>query len=431
VTVDAAVDYAGPGFRSPRAARQAGVGMVHQHFTSIATLTVAENIALFAGWRAAGADAVHRAEAVAARAGLPLPMEQLAGELSAQLRQRLEIVQALAADARILLLDEPTAVLAPREVSSLLAFLRAYAATGNAVVLITHKLDEVLHVADRVTVLRHGRVTWAAPIADATVATLARAMIGTDLPLAKKVSASPGDVVVRAAELTLARRAAAAAGRQHIAIRDASFAWRAGEIVGIAAIDGNGQHELLRALAGASDVTQVSGTLQVAGSVALIPEDRTREAVIPSFTLAENLLFGTLHTRRFIVDWPAVRREAGALAAAHDVSPGDPESPMANLSGGNQQKFVVARALAAHPRIVVAEDPTRGLDVRATAAIHQRLRDAAHDGALVIVHSSDLDEVLLLADRPIVVARGTVVELPAGATRDQVGDVMLGIELQP
>ncbi|HEY4320528.1 MAG TPA: ATP-binding cassette domain-containing protein [Gemmatimonadales bacterium] len=427
VTVHAASDYHGSGFRSPRAARGTGVGMVHQHFTSIATLTVVENIALFAGWREAGVAARRRAEAVVARAGLPLPMEQVAGELSVQLRQRLEIVQALAADARILLLDEPTAVLAPREVVALLEFLRSFAAAGNAVVLITHKLDEVLQVADRVTVLRRGVVTWSAPVGDATVATLARAMIGTDLPLAEHTPATPGSVVARADGLTLGRSAIAAVERRIVAIEGASFAWRAGELVGIAAIDGNGQHELLRALAGVGDVARLGGRLEVSGPIALIPEDRTTEAVIPAFTVAENLLFATLGSRAFLIDWPAVQREAQALAVGHDVRPSDSDVAMASLSGGNQQKFVVARALAAQPRVVVAEDPTRGLDVLATAAIHAQLRAAARAGALVVVHSSDLDEVLLLADRLVVVVRGRVVELPRGATRDQVGDAMLGV----
>ena len=432
---------------SPRAARAAGIGMVHQHFTSIPALTVAENIALSAGWRETGGAAERRAETVTQRLGLALPVTQYVESLTVQLRQRLEIAKALAADAGVLLLDEPTAVLAPREVDELLRFLRAFATSGGAVVLITHKLDEVFRSADDVTVLRRGKVTLSASLETQTPQSLSRAMIGTDLARPIRQAAATGSVLVRANRLVLARGRRDGVGRRaHRTpllrpvpvigpvpsppprqVGD-SFEIRAGEIVGIAAIDGNGQRELLRAIAGVDDPEIVAGTLDVSGPVAFIPEDRTTEGVIGSFTLAENLLLGTLDLHRGWLDWGAIRGRTNALIRTHDIRAEHADVLAATLSGGNQQKFVFARALEGGPRVIVAEDPTRGLDILATAAIHERLRDAAREGAAVIVHSSDLDEVLALADRLFVVARGEVRELPVTTSRDAVGDVMLALE---
>ncbi len=427
VTVSAAGGIATTthGFPSPRAARAAGIGMVHQHFTSIPALTVCENIALTAGWTETGRAAERRAESVVGRLGLPLRVSDYVESLSVQLRQRLEIVKALAANARILLLDEPTAVLAPREVDELLTFVREFALGGGAVVLITHKLDEVFRVADRVTVMRRGEVTLRDVIAKQTPQSLSRAMIGADLPPPIRLEARTGDVLVRASGLRLQRRGVAA---NRAGIEGADFSVRAGEVVGVAAIEGNGQRELLRAIASVDDIAITTGSLDVAGPVGFIPEDRTTEGLIPQFTLAENLLLGTIARSTRWLAWPALRARTGELLRAHDVRASGPDAAAATLSGGNQQKFVFARALAGKPRVVVAEDPTRGLDLRATQVIHERLRDAARQGAAVIVHSSDLDEVLALADRVLVVARGQVRELPRDTPRDVVGDTMLALE---
>ena len=401
-------------FASPAAARAAGIGMVHQHFTSIAALSVGENIALTAGWHDTGRRAEQRAAGVIARLGFPLDPTALVQSLSVQLRQRLEIVKALAAEARILLLDEPSAVLAPREVRELLQTIRSFAAGGGAVVLISHKLDEVLAAADRVTVLRRGAVTFSGPINGQTRSTLARAMLGADLPRTPRHVTAAGEVVVRAASLGVG------------VIREASFEICAGEMVGIAAIEGNGQRELLRAIAGLADANSI-GSLTVAAPVAFVPEDRIHEGLIPEFSLTENVLLGTLNRSGRWLDWPALRRRTARLLAEFDVRAEGPDAPAASLSGGNQQKLVLARALAREPRVLVVEDPTRGLDIMATAAIHQRLREAAARGIAIILHSSDLDEVLELASRILVVANGVVQELPSGASRDTVGDAMLGM----
>ena len=399
------------GFASPRDARRAGIGMVHQHFTSIPAFTVAENIALTAGWKETGRAAERRADGVVQRLGLPLPVAEYAEQLSVQLRQRLEIVKALAADAQVLILDEPTAALAPREVAELLKFIRAFAAGGGAVALITHKLDEVFHVADHVTVLRRGEVVLDSSLDTQSPQSLARAMIGADLPRAMREASNPGDVLVRITPTS-----------------GSPLEIRAGEIVGVAAIDGNGQRELLRAIAGVDDAKLAHAVLDAIGPVAFIPEDRTSEGLIGSFTLAENFVLGAPAVLGPWLDWNDISKRTDELLRSHDVRAANAGVTAATLSGGNQQKFIFARATAGSPRVIVAEDPTRGLDIMATAAIHQRLRDAAHNGAAVIVHSSDLDEVLAVANRLLVVARGEVRELPVTAPRELIGDAMLALE---
>ncbi|MES2125444.1 MAG: ATP-binding cassette domain-containing protein [Gemmatimonadota bacterium] len=402
------------GFASPRAARAAGLGMVHQHFTSIPALSVGENIALAAGWRETGARAERRAAEAIARLALPLDPAVLVTSLSVQLRQRLEIVMALAANARILLLDEPSAVLAPPEVRELLRTVRGFANAGGAVVLITHKLDEVFAAADRVTVLRRGVVTRTGPMANETADSLARAMLGNELPRAPRQRSTPGDVVVQARELRLGDAP------------PATFAVRSGEIVGIAAVDGNGQRALLRAVAGVNSDGIAGGALDVNSPVAFIPEDRTLEGLIADFSLTENVLLGLQDDATRWLDWAARRERTTALMAEFDVRAPSADVAAATLSGGNQQKLILARALARAPRVLVAEDPTRGLDIRATQAIHERLRAAAAQGVAVLMHSSDLDEVLELADRVFVMTNGSVREMPQHASRDAVGDAMVG-----
>jgi simple sugar transport system ATP-binding protein len=398
------------------------VALVHQHFTAIPALTVGENIALAAGWRETGRKAERRAAEVIARLALPLEPAVRVEALSVQLRQRLEIVKALATDANVLLLDEPTAVLAPREVNELLTLVRGIAERGGAVVLISHKLREVLEVADRITVLRRGVITHSGPRAGETAASLSDAMIGAEGAANSERRAAngaqpaangePQDVRVTLGEAWLAP-----------AVRRSPFAVRSGEVIGIAAIEGNGQRELLRGIAGVMPAPGVT----VHGTVAFIPEDRTTEALIGEFTLAENLVLGTADMDRRWIDWGAVRDRTAELMATYDVRAPGPATLTVALSGGNQQKFVFARVLSGNPDVIVAEDPTRGLDVAATAAIHARLRAAADAGACVIVHSSDLDEVLLLADRLLVMADRHLVELPRDTPREVVGDAMLGI----
>ncbi len=395
------------------------LSLVAQHFTSIPAFTVAENIALAAGWQESGKALGVRARETIARIGLPLDAEAVVETLSVQLRQRLEIVKAMASDPQILLLDEPTAVLAPREVTELLAMVRAFAARGGAVVFISHKLPEVFAVADRVTVLRQGRVTLTGRVAEQTPRSLALAMIGEAPAQPERVAVTPGGTRVHADGLLLRPE------RGGTPVGPITMECMAGEIVGIAAIEGNGQRELLRAMAGLPEITRVDGTLRVSGAVGFVPEDRTTEGIIPEFSLTENFVLGRVRERW--MDWGLLAADCDLALAEYDVRGGNAASAASALSGGNQQKLIFARVLSRQPDVLVAEDPTRGLDLHAAAAIHARLRSAAANGAAVIVHSSDLDEILDLADRVLVMANGKLVTVPAGASRDVVGDAMLGL----
>jgi simple sugar transport system ATP-binding protein len=413
--------------RSPRDARDAGIGLVHQHFTSISALTVAENIALFAGWDVRPRELARRVGALTQRLNLPLDPAARAGTLPVALLQRLEIVKALAADARVLLLDEPTGVLAPSEVDELLVRTRAFAEAGGAVVLITHKLDEVLRAADQVTVLRRGALVLESGVQGLGVGELARAMIGEatildePVPLSLAVGNAPRRVHV--AGLEVARESGLG-----MAVRQASLELRAGEIVAMAGIEGSGQRELLRAIAGVLPVFR--GTREVALPLAFVPEDRTTEGLIPELSLTENVVLGLGRSapwvRRGRLDWSAATRRTAEMIAGFGVRAAGPDVPAATLSGGNQQKLIIARALERRPEVIIAENPTRGLDVLATREVHDRLREAAARGVAVLLYSNDLDEVMTLGQRVVVMVRGTLREAPAGATRGELGALMLG-----
>ncbi len=417
---------------SPRVARALGLGMVHQHFTSIPALTVAENVALSAGWPGVPHEMRECTRLLSERMGLPLDPDQRAGRLSVSLKQRLEIVKALAGDARILLLDEPTGVLAPPEAELLLQMVRTFTDSGGSAVLITHKLDEALLTADRVTVLREGAVALTGPVAGQTVESLAHAMIGGDpgVPLTgreavRRSHPRSSRELIRLDALEVSRESG-----YGIALRRASLSVRAGEIVGVAAVEGNGQHELLRAVAGR--IAPLRGKLQVTQPVGFIPEDRTSEGLIPALSLTENVVLGLGSAGPWIHGGRIAWREAEACTAElirdfEIVAPG-PGARAAALSGGNQQKLVVARELSRVPAVIVAENPTRGLDISATAAINLRLRSAAAAGAAVLFYSADLDEVLHLADRVIVVTRGLISEAPPSASRSEIGAMMLRVE---
>jgi general nucleoside transport system ATP-binding protein len=417
---------------SPREARALGIGMVHQHFTSVPALTVAENVALAGGWSVSPKTLSQQTRALSERLGLPLDPEQRAGRLTVGLKQRLEIVKALSTDAQILLLDEPTAVLAPAEAEELLRVVRGYAASGGSAVLITHKLDEALRCADRVTVLRHGRVTHAGSVHDQTVESLARAMLGpggTPHPApSAEASLPPSEgarILIRCDALEVSRESG-----YGLAIRRAALVVRGGDIVGVAAVEGNGQRELLRVIAGR--IIPLRGRLEVTRPLAFIPEDRTVEGLIPELNLAENVTLGlgaeAPWVRRGRVRWGEARRRTAEMLQEFGIAASGPTARASSLSGGNQQKLVVARELSRNPAVIVAENPSRGLDLAATAAIHDRLRAAASAGAAVLFHSTDLDEVLGLATRVIVVARGSLTEAAPSALRAEIGGMMLGGE---
>jgi len=410
--------------RSPRDARRLGVGMVHQHFTAIPALTVAENVALTAGWPLRPAPLRARVLGLMERVGLPLEPSAVAGGLTVAARQRLEILKALAADATILLLDEPTAVLAPPDAAELLRVVRDFAAGGGSVVLITHKLDEALRAADRVTALRAGRVTLSGPASAQTPQSLAEAMIGSAAPPpGRRRAVAERAPLVRCEMLDLSRE-----DGRGLALRGVSLTIAGGEVLGIAAVEGSGQRELLRAIAGL--VRPLRGRLDVTGPVAFVPEDRTTEGLIGELALTDNVVLGLGRAAAWVrgprLDWGAARDRTAALIQHFGIRAPGPDVPAAALSGGNQQKLVIARALELLPRVIVAENPTRGLDVRAAADVWRRLVAAADDRAAIVVHSSDLDEVLERADRTVVVAKGMVTVAPAGVGKSEIGAMMLG-----
>jgi simple sugar transport system ATP-binding protein len=361
------------------------------------------------------------------RLSLPLDPDVPVERLSVGLRQRVEIVKALAVQPRILLLDEPTAVLAPAEVDELLQVVHRFTESGGAAVLITHNLDEALTAADRVTVLRRGTVVLEEMVAGLDNATLAEAMIGRSAAavwdgspaMAPEAGASP---LIQIDALEVARD-----GGLGIAVKGASLVVGPGELVGIAAVEGNGQRELLRAVAGR--LHPLRGQREVAEPIAFIPEDRTSEGLIPELSLTENVVLGSTQTDPWIrggrIDWQEAGRMTASLLAEYAIAAPSPSAPAATLSGGNQQRVVVARELSRRPRVVIAENPTRGLDISATATIHARLRQAAADGAAILFHSSDLDEVLELATRVVVASRGVLIEPPSNATREVIGGLML------
>jgi simple sugar transport system ATP-binding protein len=430
-------------FGSPAEAIAAGIGMVHQHFTIVPAMTVAENVALGGRGRYDARSAAARVRAVAEQAGLALDPSARAGELEVAGQQRLEIVKALARDARLLILDEPAAVLTPTEAHELLGWLRRFVDGGATAVLITHKLRDALTFADEVTVLRRGRTIGSGPAAATNELALTAQLLGpaavgrpggsavletalgtTADPTAPRQRPAPGPAVV----------AARGVGYRDLhgvtRVRDASLEVHAGELVGIAGVEGSGQRELLRLLAGRLAAT--SGTLERPERVAFVPEDRHRDALLLDGSLVENLALRGAGARRGLVPWSALAARTTALLERFDVRTGGPgtEVEARTLSGGNQQKLIVARELAgdggAGPVLVVAENPTRGLDVRATAAVHARLHEARSAGAAVVVYSSDLDEVLALADRVLVVYDGRVRAVEPD--RDVVGRAMLGAD---
>ncbi|MCC6318168.1 MAG: ATP-binding cassette domain-containing protein [Gemmatimonadaceae bacterium] len=404
--------------RSPLDGLARGVGMVHQHFTLIPAMTVAENIALGRVGRFDPHVAAGRAQALGERTGLVVSPSARVRDLPIGAQQRVEILKALARDARVLILDEPTAVLAPSEVDDLLAWIRRFAAAQHTVVLITHKLREALAVADDVTVLRAGRTVLQAPASEVTQGALVDAMIGESAREERHGATSastPGDVVLRLVDVHVPG--------ERVSLRHASLEVRRGEVVGVAGVEGSGHHELLRALAGR--VIPVTGRADVPADVAFIPGDRHRDAVVLDLSLTENAALRGLGTRHGRMDWSAERNRVASALERFDVRATGPEAPMRALSGGNQQKFVLARELDPLPPAIVAENPTRGLDVKATRAVHERLRAAGRAGAAVVVYSNDVDEVLALADRVFVVHAGLVRQVPSN--REAVGRAMLGV----
>ncbi len=435
---------------------RSGLGMVHQHSLLVEAMSVVENVVLGAEpgrpWALNLAAAASRLATLAAEVGLAVDPAAPVADLGVGERQRVELLKALyraapAAGRRILILDEPTAVMTPQETAAFFDFLRRLRARGDTVVLITHKLAEVLAVADAVTVMRDGRAVGAMPARETDAAALARLMVGREVLLrVEKGAARPGGAVLEVRGLRVAA-SGRAAGEGLPRVAEASFDVRAGEIVGIAGVEGNGQSELVEALAGLAEPARVAGSVRLAGEeivrrsararrergLAHVPEDRLRRGLVLDFSLAENAILGVQHRPpisrgpwRALFDPAAIGARARAILAGADVRPADPALPARALSGGNQQKLVVGRELASAPRLLLAAQPTRGVDIGAIEAIHRALVAHRDRGAAILLVSSDLDEVMALADRLLVMAAGRIVaELdPARATAEEVGLLM-------
>ncbi|MDE2875553.1 MAG: ATP-binding cassette domain-containing protein [Gemmatimonadota bacterium] len=427
---------------SAREARALGVAMVHQHFSLVPRFTGFQNIALFNGeaWTAKGTAAPEyrdRVEARAAELKLEVELDVAVEALGVGARQRIEILKALMSETGVLLLDEPTAVLAPREVDGLFAVLREVAAAGTGIVLVAHKLDEVLAAADRVTVLRRGRWVMTEAAEAVSAGELAEAMVGgvvgdgmpEDRPAMDADPPAP-DGDARSLVASLERVTTTRDGQP--TLRDVTVEVRRGEVLGIAGVDGNGQRELARVLAGirAPD----AGDAVLPAEVGWIPQDRGHEGLVSDFTISENIAFAlhgkdTFRTGPWL-DWDEIEETAAELVRDMDVRATSPAATAATLSGGNQQKVVTGREFLRSGDLLVAESPTRGLDVKATVAVRSRIATLARDGDQppgVVLISADLDEILELSDRIAVMARGRLIPVPRDAHNPRdIGELMLG-----
>lgn len=404
--------------RAAADAIERGVGMVQQHFSLVPAMTVAENVALGGRGRFHPRDAAEHVRALARRTSLQIDPDARVGDLPVAAQQKLELLKIFSREAGTLILDEPTAVLAPTEARELMALIRRVADEGGAVVLVTHKLREALAVADEVTVLRRGRTVLTSSAQAISEAEIARAMFPEGIiPDARTaVGGETGRVVAELRDVELRDRQAITR------VRGATLAVHAGELLGVAGVEGSGHHELLLALAGR--LAPASGDIRLPSAIAFIPEHRQRDALIPAFSVTENVALREAGRARGRLRWSEVAQRAGELLDRHAIRASSVTVPVHTLSGGNQQKLVLARELDGAPLLVVAENPTQGLDVRAANAIRARLREARDAGAGVVVYASDLDELLALADRVVVAFGGTVREVSRDA--DTIGRAMLG-----
>jgi general nucleoside transport system ATP-binding protein len=430
-------------FKSPHDAIANGVGMVHQHFMLIPVMTVAENIVLANEPRHAGvlldtAGAEGRVRDLAETFKFAVDPHARIEDITVGQQQRVEILKALYRNADIVILDEPTAVLTPQEASELFGIIRTLKTEGIAIIFISHKLNEVLEIADRITVLRRGKTIETIPREGATEAGLARSMVGREVLLrVDKEPGSPGEAALDVEGLSVLDE------RNLQAVRDVSFQVRRGEIVGIAGVDGNGQTELIDALTGlrkpaagritieGRDVTNENADAHLEAGFGHIPEDRQRRGLVLEFSLAENLVLHDYdkdpYSRLGVLSPRRIFGRAVNLLRTYDVRGGTPRTRAAALSGGNQQKVVVAREVSRNPRVLIAAQPTRGLDVGAIEFVHKQLVAERDAGRAVLLVSLELDEILSLSDRILVMYEGAVVaEYPPDVSEEELGIAMTG-----
>jgi ABC-type uncharacterized transport system ATPase subunit len=431
----------------PRDSIEAGIGMVHQHFMLVERFTVLENVVLGAeGGRMLGkglGEARAGLERLGRDYGLEVPLDAETGQLSVGMQQRVEILKALHHRAEILILDEPTAVLTPAEAEQLFRMLALLRDQGKTVILVTHKLREIMAITDRVTVMRQGAVVHETPTRETSPRALAEQMVGRSVLLrVEKAPARPAGVLLEVRDLEVRDRLGVSR------VKGVTFALRAGEIVGIAGVSGNGQSELIEALAGIR--APASGSILLGGreigsggarqrdrrtrGVAHVPEDRLRMGVVASFSAEDNSILGYQarpnYSRGGFLRRRAIRGDCEARMAAYDVRPPSPGLRITAFSGGNQQKLVLAREIDSNPSILVVGQPTRGVDIGAIEFIHKRIVELRDAGKAVLVVSVELDEIMGLSDRILVMAGGEIVGELAGpaATEEAIGLLMAGVK---
>ncbi|WP_136054005.1 ABC transporter ATP-binding protein [Microbacterium sp. K24] len=429
-------------FRGPGDAMAAGIGMVHQHFMLVPVFTVAENVMLgHEQTKALGtldiAKAREHVRSVAARFGFDIDPDALVGDLPVGVQQRVEIIKALSRDAKVLVFDEPTAVLTPQETDELMGIMRQLRDEGTAIVFITHKLREVREVADKITIVRLGRVVGEAS-PTATNAELASLMVGRAVELTvHKDAPRIGDGGLEVTGLRVLTPAGA------IVVDGIDFVVRPGEVLAIAGVQGNGQTELVEAIVGLA--ARVEGSITLDGKelvgksvraildagVGFVPEDRTEDGLVAGFSVAENLILDRTADRTFSRGGTILRAVLDTFAKErireYDIRTQGPDTPAGTLSGGNQQKVVIAREMSRELRLLVAAQPTRGVDVGSIEFIHKRIIETRDSGVPVIVVSTELDEVAALADRIAVMYRGAIVGIVPGDTpRETLGLMMAG-----
>jgi len=432
-------------FAGPGDAMEAGIGMVHQHFMLIPVFTVAENVALGQEpTNAIGAidiaAARKRVVEISDQFGFNVEPDARVENLPVGVQQRVEIIKALSRNARVLVLDEPTAVLTPQETDELMEIMKQLAASGTSIVFITHKLREVKAVADKITVVRLGKVVGSTT-PDASTSELASMMVGRDVGLTvDKEPREPGEIVLSVENLAVLD------DRGQRAVDGVTFEVRAGEILAIAGVQGNGQTELAEAIIGlrspltglgkiafrGEDITHSTVRQVLELGVGYIPEDRSSDGVVGGFTIAENLMINSSYKSRFTngvnINFAARRQIADGLISEFDVRTQSSETLAGKLSGGNQQKVVAARELSRDVDLLVASQPTRGVDVGSIEFIHSRIVQERDKGKAVVLVSTELDEVLALADRIAVMYRGKIVDIVTPSTsREQLGKLMAGV----
>ncbi len=419
------IDGTAVNFHSPADAIKAGIGMVHQHFMLVPVFSVAENVVLGSEpTKRFGALDIERARnqvrEVSDRYNLNLDPDAIVEDLPVGVRQRIEIVKVLLRDAKIVVFDEPTAVLTPSEIIEFFSIVRTLTDAGKGVVFITHKLKEALTIADRINVLRRGKVVGDADPKTASESQIAEMMVGRPVQLTvNKSTASPKQVVLDVKDLSIIDPD----GR--LIVENVSFNVRAGEIVGVAGVQGNGQTELVEAISGlrrtsqgslsldGKDITEMSPRQRHTLGMGHVPEDRQRQGLVTDMTITENLVLTRYHDSEFCnsfkMKWSKAKEKAKELVQSYDIRTSDPDQLASTLSGGNQQKVIVAREMSRNIRLVLAAQPTRGIDVGSIEYIHEQIVKERDSGTAILIVSTELDEVMALSDRILVMYRGKVV----------------------